>query len=256
MRKIIVASGVTSNLFRSLLPIINDKYIIVGLRLPEASTEHHEWLHQHYVNIVITNDIHQAVLDAQEDDTRILWLSTHSDVPLLKSISLNHPTLAIGSGAALDFINGNMDLTKQTKETVQYVQDKVVTMFLPQVYTLIPGFYLEDMGAKTGGLHRTTTTKLMQPTFDPDFNWGKAKFVTPKSLVVQTITTWLAISDPPRSSWNRIGTQGTYNRWEIRDILYEDVPQSIKNKYESTKEPEEVTDLLKETCERMINFHK
>lgn len=217
--RIIIAAGVTSNLCASILPFLKNP---IGLHRPTSDIRA---LQNRGVALVCTENILQTCQDLHEPGTRYLWFSTHSDIKTLSGLAELGPTLAIGSGVAIDFLAGRVPVSND------YIRDKVAMLEIPGLYTLVPGFFLDDCGSKTGGLHRETTTKVFQETFDDTYDWGKPKFVTPKSLLCDLILHWLVFAKPPTSEWHRVGSICAYNRWELRQMAILDVPQAIKERY-------------------------
>jgi hypothetical protein len=100
---IYIPAGVTSSLFASLLPSLSS-YILYASARPDTNVKKIQELSPYVQFISKENDL---------KFDRILWLSTHDDVPYLTSQFPNTPILAINSGAILDIRNPNLHCIAQ-----------------------------------------------------------------------------------------------------------------------------------------------
>lgn len=265
--QLFVASGVASSLFSSLLPFLryctNNPFSgnkITGIVRPttdEGKLRHRKFLRQQGVKLIEMHEneniqrtlanwvhIYGGGVEKQKEfkkNTRILWLSTHDDAKTLAYCASLAPTIAIGSGAMLDFLSGKIDITNADDGVVNYVQGKLRMALTPDVTTLVPGFFLEDDIRNPlcpTGLHLDTTEWLLEDVLEPDYNWGKGKYVTPKTFICEIIRMWIINPDPYLGKWFHCGSSRTYQRWEIREGADLDVEDELKVKYPAT--PEEI----------------
>lgn len=245
--KIFVVSGVTSSLFVSLLPYFRYSVSqIVGLvRHTDdiSKLEHIVYLRSCGVEIItqsnsICDDITiffntSSISPAKH--WRFLWLSTHDDAQTLRYCANMAPTLAIGSGIMIDYYNGKVDLTKAPKTVVEYIQGKLRMALTPNVTTLCPGFFLEDDPStrKTpGGLHRESTLAIFSNELLPTFDWGKPKYVTPKSFLAECIMRWYINPTPHLGKWYHCGSELAYHRWQLRQMSGFEIALSIKQAHQ------------------------
>lgn len=74
-----------------------------------------------------------------------------------------------------------------------------------------------------------TCYEIFSPTFDESIIWGKDKYVTPMSDLVQFISKWIDDSASNSKSTYAIGTTKAYPRWKLREMAgFKDVPDHIK----------------------------
>lgn len=240
MKTIVVVSGVTSSLFASLIPFFrfSAKKIIGFVRPTEDKDKiaHRKYLESAGVRLISTTSGDPVIYCSQfnRENARFLWLSTHDDAQQLAKFAAIAPTLAIGSGAMLDFYMGRTDLTKLPEQGLSYIQGKVRMALTEGVTTLLPGFYLEDdpsVPVTPSGLHRETTAKIVAPEFDVNYSWDKPKYVTPKSFLAEMIVRWCANPEPYLNHWYHCGTDRAYNRWEVRVLCGQDVPTEVKEQH-------------------------
>ncbi len=183
--QIYIPAGVTSNLFTAIIHLFYQDTVYATVR-PSTDPNRIRHLAEAGVKFITL----EQALEMQFD--RVLWLSTHDDTELLAKFSANTPTLAIASGAIMDFFRGI-----QSEESLNaYQASKLAICRTPGIYVFIPGFYIEDIGTPdwaSPGLHGETTSKLFSKAFysSPDFDWGKAYSVTPKSFMILAIYSWL-----------------------------------------------------------------
>ncbi len=207
---IYVLAGVTSNLFASLLSVLPPTYTIFATVRVETNVDRVQILK----DLGITFITHEQALERQF--SRILWLSSHDDVELLGKFAKTD-TLAINSAAVMDLLMGKQDLATANA----YQKSKFALFSVPNVYSLIPGFYIEDMPVPdwaSKGLHGDTTAKLFDPNqLATGFDWTKAYSVTPKSFIVMCIKEWLV--KPTIINKNSpviVCTDRQYRRHELR----------------------------------------
>lgn len=128
------------------------------------------------------------------------------------------PTLAINSGAVLDILSG-----KQPESTANaYQKSKLALLQVPKLFNFIPGFFIQDASDPdwaSKGLHGDTTGAIFQQDFDEKFAWDKAYCVTPKSILVDLIHSWL---DCPANfaSVTRVCSDRPYKRSELRGVYF------------------------------------
>ena len=154
----------------------------------------------------------------------VLWLSTHDDFDFLaKLTSKKIPTCAISSGAVMGY-----HLGQETKEQLDaYKRSKLALERIPNIVTLIPGFYIEDIPTPqwaSKGLHGKTTVNLFANEPDETFDWNRMYSVTPKSTLVTIINEWL--NHPQTFPQNQpviACTDRQYRRWELRELSGLDV---------------------------------
>lgn len=251
-----VATGITSSLFAALLPHLSG-YNVVGsvreLTLPSDATEdqkqkydeqvaHREYLEDRGVALVnydgtsegLGKSIDSQMTGKDRNQWRILWFSSHDDQANLLKCANYADTIAIGSGAMVDFYLGKIDLTTTQPGVIAYIQSKLRMALTPGVTLFCPGFYVEDdatIPRTPGGLHHDTQDVLLKPECDVNFNWGKAKYITLKSELVRGILQWIANSSPYLNKWYLVGTERPWQRWELREAMYKDVPQETKDKF-------------------------
>lgn len=235
---ICVATGVTSSLFASLLPAFRymDVKLIGVIRETNdpAKLKHQQYLTRMGVDLV--KDIHHATWHINSP-VRYLWLSTQelpTDARELGQLSAQHPTLAIGSGAMLDFYKGHIDLTTAPMPVVSYVQSKVRMALTKGVTTLLPGFFIEDdpsVPMTPSGLHRETSAKIRAIELDESYNWSKPKYVTPKTFIVKIIVKWCLNPTPYLDKWYHCGSDRAYNRWELRHFVTGNMKVLMQHKY-------------------------
>ena len=124
------------------------------------------------------------------------------------------PTLAINSGAILDIISG----AHSEESANAYQKSKLALIRVPGLYNFIPGFFIQDLQDPdwaSKGLHGDTTDTVFQKEFVKDFAWDKAYRVTPKSILVNTILSW--IQNPEHFSLvTRVCSEIPYKRSELR----------------------------------------
>lgn len=219
IRKLYVPAGVTSNLFASLLPFLSD-YEIYGSVRPTSDQNRVQALKDAKVAII---PFENGLRYANQFD-RILWLSTHDDTKALKVFADNAPTVAISSGAIMDYFLGN-----QTEETLtSYQKSKLALARVPGLVTLIPGFYIEDTRVPqwaSKGLHGKTNKKLFSKSLysGDDFNWAKIYSVTPKSFIVKALMEFLNHPETfPKNKPVIVSTDRQYRRYELRDLVGDD----------------------------------
>lgn len=213
---IYVATGVTSNLFASLLPsLCSARHIIYGTLRKRAL---HVPGEQEREDALRASGV-QFVDECPAQVDRILWLSPHDDPEHLARLVAQAPTLFISSAAVMDYYRGAV------KESAlnTYQRSKLSMMRVRGVSSLVPGFYLEDMGAlpkwASQGLHGASSRKLFADTMDTTFDWTKCYSVTPKSALALAITGW--IFDPttvPIDMPVMCCSECEYSRAEIRQL--------------------------------------
>lgn len=208
---IYIPAGVTSSLFASLLPSLSDYTIYATVR-PESNPTVVEALVKHGVLFVPKdNNLHPD---------RILWLSTHDDVPYLsRYVEDKVPILAINSGAIMDILTGRQDEATANA----YQKSKLALHRAEGIYNIIPGFFIQDLKDPewaSKGLHGDTTVKLFSTEQDPNFDWGKAYSVTPKSYIVAVITNWLSEQIKAFPKTSMVCSDRQYRRFELRQKVF------------------------------------
>jgi hypothetical protein len=116
-------------------------------------------------------------------------------------------------------------LGKQSEDSLNaYQRSKLAICRVPNVYAFIPGFYLEDIPTPpwaSKGLHVDSTLKIFRAdghvTAGPDFDWGRAYSVTPKTFIVTAIMAWLADNTIiPTNEPIIVCSDRVYSRHELR----------------------------------------
>lgn len=187
---VLVASGITSSLFASILTTLQkekllDQFVFFAPIRKESN--------QHIVEELQKHSIHFIAPDADIKFERTLWLSTHTDVDYLTKQAAAMPTLAINSGAILDILNG-----KQEAATANaYQKEKMALYNVPLLYNFVPGFFIQDVERQpwqSKGLHGDTTKKLFDHIFVDvhDGWWQKTYAVTPMSYITAAVINWLS----------------------------------------------------------------
>lgn len=211
---IFIASGITSSLFASLLPMLTQYKLYAPIRHESNPTKIQALKDANVVFVESFIDIHTISFD------RILWLSTHhGDMVLLEKYATDSFTLAINSGAILDILSGKQD----EATTNIYQKSKLALYNVPKLYNFIPGFFIQDIadpGWASKGLHGDTTAKLFSAIHEydgPDFDWMKAYAVTPKSHICSKILAW--INEPLSFEKTTIvSSEKAYTRKELREF--------------------------------------
>lgn len=207
-KKIIyIPAGVTSSLFASLLPSLFSYTLYATIRTDTDPQK------------IIELTKHDVLFTPRENSLkpdRILWFSTHDDVPYLTSQFPNTPILAINSGAILDIVMGRQD----ERTANEYQKSKLALYRADNICNIIPGFFIQDVKDPewaSKGLHADTTTKLfLEQGNDKSEWWGKAYSVTPKSYIVRVILAWLASPESfPKASI--VCSDRQYRRFELRE---------------------------------------
>lgn len=215
MSKTIYVVGVTSNLFSSLLPsFIQNKHNLFATVRPSSNPTQLYQLQSNGVKFIDSNEALHLLKNTSEE-SRVLWLSTHDDTETLTKLSQLAPTLAISSGAIMDFYRG----LEKEENLNTYKKAKLSVFRVPNVVSLVPGFYIEDVQVPdwaSKGLHGDTTAKLFtKPGGTCDYS--KCYSVTPKSFIVNVINEWIA---NPRSFRVNVPvivcSDRQYRRWELR----------------------------------------
>jgi len=211
-----IASGVTSNLFASLLPFLLSSYKIYASVRSSSNKERIDILEKLGIKII---SFEEGLL--LSDNIRILWLSTHDEPLKLEKLSQKGHTLAIASGAIMDFFLGK----QKEEELNSYQKSKLSLCRVPGLSIFIPGFYIEDMNVPkwaSKGLHGDTTPKLFGYDFysEENFDWTKTYSVTPKSKIVCSIIEWL--NHPQTFPINQpiiVCSDRQFRRWELRQMV-------------------------------------
>jgi len=229
-------SGVTSNLFSTLIPFFSqtqfnvfaterqvtapqegsDPKVIEAFNTSAAQrAERVKTIESFGVKFLSHEDALNATFD------RVLWLSTHDDPELLAQFAVKAPTLVISSGAIMDYHRG-----KQALEDLNaYQRGKLALGNVPGVVTFIPGFYIEDIATAewaSKGLHSGTTPKLFGKPFynGEDFDWGKCYSVTPKSFIIKAVSEWVIHPETfPKNEPVIVCSDRQYRRWELREFV-------------------------------------
>lgn len=226
---IYVAAGVTSNLFASLISLkaVPEGVCVYATARATSDPAHVSALRNFGVQFV--DNVEQV-----PDVKRILWLSTHDDVEVMTKLATIAPTLAISSGAIMDFLRG-----KQTEESLNgYQKSKLAVMRISGVTKFVPGFYLEDMPLPrwaSKGLHGDTHQKLFGAQLPSDLDWSKCYSVTPKSYICAAIQRWI-MSDAQPGTFI-VSSDREYRRWELRALSDSFVPQNVIDASPAKLEP-------------------
>jgi len=255
----VIIIGATSSLAGSLLEsqLIPQSLSVYGLVRPNTDPYKEEYRKR----LSARNDISMLDYDGSDQGmlqvidsiiatgnpityrTSVLCLSTHISTHILKSLTTysNLRTLAIGSGSVIDWIHERkgfdiVDLAQsdETRNFAKYIENKIRVEQIANV-TIHPGFYLPAQYSPftSSGLHIESCKQIFAPEFNPSFNWGKAKFVTPMSDLTYLIISWL--TNPLLlniSGGYSFGTTHAYPRWMLREQAgFKDIPESIKKQY-------------------------
>jgi len=195
--------------------------------------------------------------DGPNIPTKVLYLSTKVSMNVLNALSDydNVKTLTIGSGAVTDWGNQRegfniVDLAQSegTRGFASYIEGKARAERVSTV-TVHPGFYLpeEDAPFTWSGLHLDSCEQIFAREFNPEFKWGKAKFVTPIVNLSDLIFEWVSQDkfDSVKGGYS-FGTNRAYQRWELREAAgFTDVPDSIKKKFPVDAEERYSRNMLK-----------
>jgi hypothetical protein len=245
LKKVFIASGITSSLFSSLIPFLRysakEVYGVVRDTEDAEKRKHLDYLRYQGCNLVQIsngNSLSKTIENffkilnmtkSEIDNWRILWFSTHDDRETLDVCARIAPTLAIGSGAMIDFYLGSVPKSND------YIDSKLRMALTPNVTTLCCGFFLEDdpnIPPSPSGLHRDTTLILTKCTngiiADPKW-WSKGYYLTPKTFVCEAIVRWIADSHNKIGKWYHVGSIRTYSRAEIAKLLLGKLPTYIND---------------------------
>lgn len=238
--KIYIAGGATSNLFvTSVLPLLlkNEDAIFATVREPTRPIAI-ELQQRHSVTLVCADDAKNTSFD------RVLWFSTHDDIEMLTRFSSTTPTLAISSAAVMDYHRGVLSKDQLNA----YQKSKLLLGRIPNIYTLIPGFYIDDVsmpGANVSkGLHGDSTVKIFNDgdtyTGD-DFDWGKSYSVTPKSLLAAAIVKWIDTPSIIKPNTPVIAcSDRVWSRGDLRRLVYGTIVKQGKKNWNVVASPEPI----------------
>lgn len=255
----IIVLGFTSSLAGSLVSRFPSASQVYGFVRPLTGDSNINTLKQEYRKALREQDNNILIVDYNGSDedlvhhintlvkdnirTDVLYLSTKVSTYVLNCLTeySNVRVLAIGSGAVTDWGNGRegfdivgLAQSEGTRGFAKYIEDKARAERISTV-TIHPGFYLPEPDAPFtwSGLHLDSCEQIFAPTFNSDFNWGKAKFVTFVGDLAGLIEEW--ITNPDLQSVQggySFGTDRAYQRWELREAAgFTDVPDSVKAKY-------------------------
>ncbi len=168
--------------------------------------------------------------------TGALYFSTEISTNVLRLLNqFGIQVLTIGSGAVIDWEKERQGFnivklaqSDKTAPFAKYIEGKILAERFSTA-TIHPGFYLpgKDDPFTGSGLHLDSCEKIFAPEFDPNFDWGKAKFVTPLSAITDFVGKWTRCSFT--GSW-MLGTMCAYPRWKLRELAgFTDVPQAVKD---------------------------
>lgn len=229
MFRIYVAGGVTSNLFSALLPSFVESGHMIWATVREPDEKNREI---HMLRVKTLTDMGVKMITKEEGlklpFDAVLWLSTHDDFDFLAQLTAKEmPTCAISSGAIMDYYLGS-----ETEEQLnEYKRSKLTLSRIPNIVTLIPGFYIEDIPTPqwaSKGLHGKTTVNLFSNDPEASFDWNRMYSVTPKSTLVMIINEWLSHPETfPRNQPIIACTDRQYRRWELRQLSGLGVPANV-----------------------------
>ena len=223
-----VASGGSSSLFSFLYPSLSKSYRIYA-------TQHKTPIIFPDVKVVEDEDGVPFRFDGSD---RIFWLSSHTDVEVLKRLGkTNVPILAINSAAVNDFVFGG----KPVSEANAYQKAKLELLyFYPnRVHNFICGFFVQDVAYEgPKGLHTESNQRIFTNEFiksndvdDMDW-WAKSMVVTPLSGLKGAIFKWLEYPEffSYAHTFTKVHSKNTYRRNQLKhcaglletDILFTD----------------------------------
>ena len=145
------------------------------------------------------------------------------------------PSFAIGSGAVIDWSAKRMNMNGYIEKKLRSEREYTTTVH--------PGFYLEDTGKDSpfswSGLHTETYSWIFQKQFDKEMSWGKEKFMTSMSGLIELIKKWTQlITDDDINKklplFNRhfaFGTGRAYPRWFLRKCSGLPVEERIEHEH-------------------------
>lgn len=205
--------GITSSLFSFLKSVCPPDFTFYTTFRKESDPEKVDQLLKNGINHI------EHMKDVHID--RVIWLSTHSDIPLMSNFAENYDTLAINSAIILDVVDPNNE----------YQQKKFEIHSIPKLYNFIPGFFIQDMRHEawaSKGLHGNSSKKIFDTTFDVDFNWKKSYTVTPLSHLCAEMIQW-CINPKKFEKSTIICSERPYRRYELREFA------NIKHPFENLK---------------------
>jgi hypothetical protein len=180
---------------------------------------------------------------------RALWLSPHDDAETLALFAKAVPTLLISSMSIANHITTG----KPPREELNAYQAGKLNMFtVPGVYSIAPGFYLEDGSGLPNaevispGLHGETTDELLRPLGAPFIKANEHAFyakpamsVTPKHALAQVIAQW--VKAPTQTLVPNVFTvfcsDGEYLRLQLRGYALGDDAGWPADKYSHIPHP-------------------
>jgi hypothetical protein len=260
---VVIIIGVTSSLGQTLLQMIgtNTVNVVALVREKDRSPLEKETLEKIRERFLViqyrdtekdltTQLSNLRALFRETCNVKILWLTPNMYENVLWASQEFGENLVIGSGSVIDWKQKKIDITTLAQDTstlafAKYVEDKVRIDGI--AHNMIhPGFFLPDtkFTPLTGGLHLETCLKIFNTEFDPSYNWGKAKFVTPMSLLCFVIIQWIRDGAIRKGSCG-FGSLKAYPRWELREMAgFNDVPESVKRKYPTSYQVEYPTNVI------------
>lgn len=213
---IFVASGVTSSLFASLLPMISHHKLYAPIRA-ESDPVKIQAIKDAGVEFAPQEEYDHRIFD------RVLWFSSHScseeELKRLERYAKEMPTMAVNSVAILGILRGKQDEVTANA----YQKDKLSLSRVPKLYNLFSGFFIQDVKDPewaNKGLHGDTTAIVFADKLyeGKDFDWEKKFYVTPKSLFCSNcICKWI---DKPNDfdTKNVFCSTISYSRKQLREF--------------------------------------
>ena len=184
----------------------------------------------------LINKVNEQIVSLKGQNNVLVNLSTHDYLNVVEICQqANIPTFAIGSGAVVDWAAKRMKMNGYIEGKVRSEREYTTTIH--------PGFYLEDTGVDTpfswSGLHTETYSWLFQKEFDEGLNWGKEKYITSISALINLIKVWTQLITHKDANkrlplFNRhfaFGTERAYPRWHLRQMSGLPVGKNMEEKY-------------------------
>lgn len=189
----------------------NLQYSLYATIRPQTSPERIAILRDQYGVTFLSSE---EALQRQFD--RVLWFSTHEDIPLLRQLAVKYPTLSINSAAIMGIVAGRQNPAQASP----YQQTKLAMFSVPGLYSFVPGLFIEDMPVlpwASRGAHHNRMRNVFGSNFDKDYEWAKLYSVTPKSYLVMCIREWIKTPNAiRRNSPVIVCSDRQYRLYELR----------------------------------------